>query len=404
MTKSFDVRSEFDIYQEHPDLVYLDSASTTLVPRSTIQATNKFLTSTVVSSRKGAHRLAVKGSEVVESTRKKLAEFFSTSPSQLSFQKSLPCAVASLAFGYDWKGQNRNKIVLAQSEENSVYVSLLRAAQILNLKTEIIPIDKDGILDLNRMERVIDDKTGIVAVGHVSAGIGNQNPIHIISNFVKPSGAILLSDATRSIGFTDTKPSKLGADIVLFSGNIGLMGPPGLTIQWANTSLLENHIPGVVGGSSVSNVSDTSFDVALNPDKFESGYINVPAIAGLGASIDFLARSRSRGMYSYISKIAGHVLKVLNELSGITIYGSPNQNNTIFGFNVAPDAEISCHDISLFLDESNIAVRSGLICAHPLVRSIHSDGILQVSIHAYNTLADINQFAEVLATILTELT
>lgn len=96
-------------------------------------------------------------------------------------------------------------------------------------------------------------------------------------------------------------------------------------------------------------------------------------------------------------------MKRMNELSGVEVYGKPTEKNTIFGFNVIADADISCHDVALFLDESGIAVRSGLICAHPLIQSIHTDGIVQVSIHAYNTLSDIDRLHDALNAILSEL-
>lgn len=403
MTKSFDIKSDFDIFKTNPDLVFLDSASTSLIPQVAVRTTERFLSSTVVSSRKGAYNLAVRGSEIVESTRRRLADFLSTSASQLSFQKSLPSAAASLAYGYSWKEQNRDKIVLAQTEENSIYVSLLRVAQVLNLELKIIPCDRDGNLDLHMLDNEVDDRTGIVAVGHVSPGIGTYNNLGPITAIARDHNALVLTDATRSIGFADTKPSSLGSDIILFSGNIGLLGPPGLAVQWIDNSVAENHIPGILGGSSVSNVYDMNFELALHPDKFESGYINVPAIAGLGSSIEYLTSTRSQGMYSHIRNLSRHFLKALNELTGIEVYGKPDENTTIFGFNLAPPADVSCHDVALFLDESGIAVRSGLICAHPIIQSVHPEGIIQASIHAYNDIEDIERLQTILSAILAEL-
>lgn len=403
MTEPIDAKHEFSLFKNAPDIVYLDSASTTLVPRQAVQTTEKFLNSTVVSSRKGAYNLAVRGSAIVEETRKKLAAFLSVTSSDISYQKSISSAVASLAFGYDWKERKRDKIIIAQSEENSVYVSLLRTAQILDLEVQIIPIDGDGNLDLSHLETQVDDRTGIVAVSHVSPGIGTRNLLAPVSEITKEHDAILLTDATRSIGFTDTYPSTLGSDIVLFSGNLGLMGPPGLALQWVNGSTMKDHTPGILGGSAVSNVSKNSFELALQPDRYESGYLNVPAIAGLGSAIDYLTKARSQGMYSHIQNISRYFMKRMNELSGVEVYGKPTEKNTIFGFNVIADADISCHDVALFLDESGIAVRSGLICAHPLIQSIHTDGIVQVSIHAYNTLSDIDRLHDALNAILSEL-
>ena len=389
-----DVKKEFSIYNDNPDLAYFDSASTTLVPKTAIDAMATFLTSTVVSSRRGAHKLAVNGSAIVEDVRAKLATFLNTDKVQISFQKSIPSAVASFVYGYDWKKEQRNKIIISQSEEHSVLVALLRAAQVLNLQVETIPVDKNGILNMETLEDTVDEKTGIVAVGHVTVGIGVSNPIEEVAKIAHENESLLLTDISRSIAFLDAPPTSLKADILLFSGNIGLMGPPGLSVQWVTETLGTKHIPGIVGGSSVANVKKTSFESSFQPDKFESGTINIPAIAGLGTAIDYLSRLHKNGFHRHMRIISRHMADRLNDMKCLTVYGTPNDRNTIFGFNLGRDGSMSCHDVALFLDESNIAVRSGLVCAHPLIRPISSEGIVQASFHVYNSLEEVNRLID----------
>ena len=389
-----DVKKEFSIYNDNPDLAYFDSASTTLVPKAAIDAMTTFLTSTVVSSRRGAHKLAVNGSALVEDVRGKLATFLNTDKVQISFQKSIPSAVASFVYGYDWKKEQRNKIIISQSEEHSVLVALLRAAQVLNLQVEIIPVDKNGILNMETLENIVDEKTGIVAVGHVTVGIGVSNPIEEVAKIAHENESLLLTDISRSIAFLDAPPTSLKADILLFSGNIGLMGPPGFSVQWVTKTLGTKHIPGIVGGSSVASVEKTSFESSFQPDKFESGTINVPAIAGLGAAIDYLSHLHQNGFHSHIRIISRHMADRLNDMNCLTVYATPNDRNTIFGFNLGSDGSMSCHDVALFLDESNIAVRSGLVCAHPLIRPISSEGVVQASLHVYNSLEEVDRLID----------
>jgi cysteine desulfurase/selenocysteine lyase len=181
------------------------------------------------------------------------------------------------------------------------------------------------------------------------------------------------------------------------------MGPPGLAIQWIDKSVGETHTPGILGGSSVTNVNDGSFETALQPDKFESGYLNIPAIAGLNASLEYLVNLHSQNLSKHINTLSKHLLKRLTEIDGLIIYGEPDENNTIFGFNLNPEDGINCHDVSLFLDESNIAVRSGVLCAHSLIQSLSTDGMIQASIHAYNSLEDIDRLADTITVIATEL-
>jgi len=403
MTAKFDIKHDFGVYEHTPDLAYFDSASTTLVPRQAVSATNNFLDSIVASARRGAHRLAVKGGAIVEDTRKSLATLLKTDKSQISFQKSIPTAVASFVYGYDWKTNKKNKIVIGQGEENSIFVSLLRSANILGLSAEIAPIDEKGNLLIDELERKVDDNTGLVAVSHVSPGIGMHNPIESVAEIVHQSNSLLLTDATRSAGLTSETLTALGSDILVLSANIGLMGPPGLAIQWIDKTLGETHKPGILGGSSVINVEDSSFEVALQPDKFESGYLNLPAIAGLDASIEYLTKLHSQGLTKHINKLSKYMVQRLAEIDSLIIYGEPTENNTIFGFNLNPEEGINCHDVSLFLDESNIAVRSGVLCAHSLVQSISEDGMIQASIHGYNSLEDIDRLVDTITVIASEL-
>jgi len=403
MTAEFDIKHDFGVYDHTPDLAYFDSASTTLVPRQAISATSNFLDSIVASARRGAHRLAVKGGTIVEDTRESLAEFLKTEKSQISFQKSVPTTVASFVYGFDWKATRKNKIVIAQSEENSIFVSLLRSAKVLGLEVEIIPIDKKGNLLIGELEKIVDDNTGLVAVSHVSPGLGIRNPIYLVAEIVHQSNALLLTDATRSAGLTNETITTLGSDIIILSANIGLMGPPGLAIQWIDKSIGETHKPGILGGSSVTNVEDKLFEIALQPDKFESGYLNVPAIAGLDTSLEYLTKLQSQGLIKHINNLSKYLHQRLTEIDSLIIYGEPDENNTIFGFNLNPEDGINCHDVSLFLDESNIAVRSGVLCAHSLIQTISNDGIIQASIHAYNSLEDIDRLADTIEIIAKEL-
>jgi selenocysteine lyase/cysteine desulfurase len=400
---ALDIKADFGVYDAEPELVYLDSASTTLVPKTAADATQRFLNTTVSSARRGAYRLAVNASSMTEDVRNSFADFMGTEKSQVSFQKSIPTAVASFAYGFDWKGSNRKKIVIAQSEEHSILVTLLRVAQTLNLQVEAVPLSPDGILDLSDLDQAVDEKTGIVAVGHVTVGVGVRNPLREVAKVCQENGALLLTDATRSVGVTDTTLSSLHADITVCSANIGLMAPPGLAIQWIRKDLGEVHRPGVLGGSAVANVRAESFEIALQPDKFESGTLNLPAIAGLGASLDYLRELRNQGQLKHMNAVTAHTFDSLSDIEELALYGNPTKENSIFGFNIGGDDGINCHEIALFLDDSNIAVRSGLVCAHPLIKPFSDEGLVQVSLHAYNTIEDIDRLTESLRMIIKEL-
>ncbi len=398
-----DVRSDFPVLLSNPNLIYLDSVSTTLVPKVSVDAVNFFLSNIVSSTRRGAHTLAVQGGRIVEESRKSVAKVLGTPESQISFQKSIPSAIVSFALGYNWKKNERDTVLIAESEEHSTLVALQRVSQLLDLTIKTIPIDDNGILQVDTLADLIDEKTGIVAAGSTTIGLGTTNPLSEISRVAHESGALLLSDLSRSMPYDLKDTLKTGLDVAIFSANTSLMGVPGLSIQWIESSLGAEHVPGILGGSSVTNVLPTSFEVALQPDKFESGVLNVPAIAGLSAAINYLMDIGFSIIADYLHSLSEHMIDRLHSIDSISIYGNPTSSSTIFSFNLGDEDTISCHDIALFLDQSNIAVRSGLLCAHPLVRRAASEGVVQASLHIYNTVEEIDLFADTLEAIAKDL-
>jgi cysteine desulfurase/selenocysteine lyase len=398
-----DTRSDFPVLLSHPDLIYLDSISTTLVPKVSLDAVNFFLSSILASTRRGAHTLAAQGGRTVEEARKSIAKVLGTPESEVSFQKSIPTAIASFAYGYDWKGNNRDTVLIAESEEHSTLVALQRVSQILDLTIKTIPIDDNGTLQVDALTDLIDEKTGIVAAGSTTIGLGTANPLSEISQIAHERGALLLSDLSRSMPYDLKDTLKTGLDVAIFSANTSLMGIPGLSIQWIEPSLGAEHIPGILGGSSVTNVIPASFELALQPDKFESDVLNVPAIAGLSAAIDYLMEISFPKIADHIHSLSEHMIDRLGSVESISIYGIPTTSSTIFSFNLGDEDTVSCHDIALFLDQSNIAVRSGLLCAHPLVKRAASEGVVQASLHMYNTIPEIDLFADTLKTIAKDL-
>ncbi|MCF2137285.1 MAG: aminotransferase class V-fold PLP-dependent enzyme [Candidatus Thorarchaeota archaeon] len=394
-----DVKKDFNIFRTHPNLIYLDTASTGLIPQTVVQDVSSFLDNIVVSSRRGAHSLAVKGAELVEAARTHLAQIFDSVPSQISFHGTTADAVSSIIFGYDWKGNNRNTIVVSATEEHDTLLPAMHAAKILGLNVQVIPTDDFGLLDLDKMLESLNSNVGIVIANTNPVGIGSKNPVLEVSQKAHESGVLVLSDATRGIGTSAVVPKDIGADIVFFSANVAFLAPPGLTVQWIDSSLGSSFAPGIVGNNSASNVTMTSYELALPPDKFESGTLNVPAIVGLNSALTYLESIGLEKVHHHIEALSSKLWAGFTHMDGIITYGTFQPGQSVVGFNVGTEDPLNCHDVALFLDQSDIAVRSGLLCAHPLIQSLSPDGIVQVSLHVYNTLDDINRLLEILESI-----
>ncbi|NWF94709.1 MAG: aminotransferase class V-fold PLP-dependent enzyme [Candidatus Thorarchaeota archaeon] len=390
MTLPLDVRKDFPVLRNIPSLAYFDSASTCLMPDPAIDAMVHFLRTKAVSSRRGAHRLAVEGANTVEECRAKIAALSRTEPRLLSFQHSVALAVASVAYGYDWKRTGRTKITVSQTEDHDVVAPLIRAAQVLRLRLETIPLRSDGTLDPDTATRMIDKDSGLVAISPVSPGTGDLNPIRELCQKAHEEGCVVISDLTRSMGFSSFEFQSVGSDIVLCSANSGLLGPPGLAIQWMSDEAGMAIRPGIAGSSAVSNVEGDSFDFSLPPDMFEPGFVNVPGVAGLSAAIDYISSLGVGQIKHQIRSISNLMSESLGRIDGLILYGTHHSERTIFSFNVGNQTadNVNCHDVALLLDESDIAVRSGFLCAQPLVHTLSADGVVQASIHVYNSIDD----------------
>ncbi|MGQ4871560.1 MAG: aminotransferase class V-fold PLP-dependent enzyme [Candidatus Thorarchaeota archaeon] len=394
-----DIRGDFNILRTQPNLVYLDAASTALVPTRVVDAMARFLNEVAVSSRRGAYSLATRGAELVELTRKRVAKLTSTEPSMVSFHNTVAETVSSLVYGMSWNRGHRHTIVMAETEDHDTMVPLLRAAQVLGLRVRTIPIGPDYCLDLNQAAALIDNRTGLVAVGCSPVGIGTHNDVQEVSKIAHEHEAIVLSDATRYLGLFEFDVMSVGADVTIVSANNAFLAPPGIVIQWVDKDVAREHVPGILGGSTVTAVTLTSFEPALYPDKFEPGLMSVPGIAGLAEAVDYIVTLGPKRIKSHLQSLSSQLSAGLKELSTVLVYGPVHPHRTTFGFNVGVTEPLNCHDVAMFMDQLGIAVRSGLLCAHPLVSSLSGEGIVQASIHVYNTSEDIDRFLEALEEI-----
>jgi cysteine desulfurase/selenocysteine lyase len=398
-----EIQEDFPIFQAHPELVYLDSSSTTLVPDTVISAASEFLRKVTVSSRRGAYQLAVKGGQIAEETRKRLASILNTNDNQISFHGSLPSAITSIALGYDWKAGKRDSIIVSEAEHNSIIIPLRRLAQILNIDVHIIRTDENGVVDIQQLDRITNDRTGIVAVSERVPGTDKHNQIETISEITHESGAILLAETSREIAFSEDITFPYFADIAFFSSNRGLMAPPGTTIQWISSEVGTKINPGILGANSVSVIEESSFETALLPDKFESGILPLSNVAAINEATKYTEDLRKRGLPGHVRNLSKHLLESLHDIPSLNIYGNPTDENVSVIFNIGEDTGVSCHDIALFLNQSNIAVRSGLLCSSLLVKKYSATGVVQVSLQGYNTISDIDKLANRLDLIASQL-
>jgi len=383
------IRKDFPILKS--GIIYLDSTASSLTPEPVLAKILEYYHEYRANIERGVHRLSVKASEECEQARKKVADFINAkSTCEVIWARNTTEGINLVASGLKWK--KGEKIVTTVLEHHSNYIVWLRVRDRFGVSVELVmprkPVVK-GILDLADFERLIDDKTRLVAVSHVSNVLGVVLPIREIAEIAHRHGACVLVDAAQSVPHMKVDVQKLGCDFLAFSGH-KMCGPTGSGALYMKEELTEEVEPLIIGGGSISEVGTDYYKLDASPRRFEGGTIDIAAVIGLGAAIDYLSKIGMDKIEAHERLLVRRIYEGLTALRNVEVYGpEPEKRVGIIPFNVG---DLNPHDIALALDVSaNIMVRSGHHCAQPLSKTvICGRGTVRASCYFYNTLKEAN--------------
>jgi len=334
--------------------------------------------------------LSIKASEEYEGARKKVAEFINAkSTSEVIMTRNTTEGTNMVASGLKWK--KGDKIVTTVLEHHSNFIVWLRVRDRCGVKIEIVTPRKPvtmGILDLTDFEKLIDDKTKLVAVAHVSNVLGVVQPIKEIAKIAHEHGAYVLVDGAQSVPHMKVDVQKLGCDFLAFSGH-KMCAPTGSGVLYMCKEAAEDVEPLIIGGGSIADVGTDYYKLDASPRRFEGGTPDIAAVIGLGAAVDYLTKIGMDKIEAYEKLLLKRMYEGLTALPNVEVYGpEPERRVDIIPFNVG---ELNPHDVALALDVSaNIMVRSGHHCAQPLSKTvICKPGTVRASCYFYNTLSEI---------------
>jgi len=384
-----EIRKDFPILKT--GIVYLDSTASSLTPEPVLQRMLEYYHEYRANVERGVHRLSVKASEEYEGARKKVADFINAkSTSEIIMTRNTTEGINLVANGLNWKKDD--KIVTAVLEHHSDFIVWLRVRDRHGVKVAVVkprkPLTK-GILDLADFERLIDDRTKMVAVGHVSNVLGVIQSIKEIAKIAHEHGAYVLVDGAQSVPHMKVDVQKLGCDFLAFSGH-KMCAPTGSGTLYMRGDLADEVEPLIIGGGSIQDVGTDYYKLDGSPRRFEGGTPDVAAVIGLGAAVDYLTKIGMDKIEAYERVLTKRMYKGLTALPNVEVYGpEPERRVCIIPFNVG---ELSPHDVALALDVSaNIMVRSGHHCAQPLSKTVISKpGSVRASCYFYNTLKEID--------------
>ena len=391
------VRADFPILSRKINdrpLVYLDNAATTQKPRQVIAAITNFYEQTNSNVHRGVHTLSIEATDAYELARTKVAKFINAPRPETviwtrNTSESLNLVAATWANAHVGEGDN---IVITAMEHHSNIVPWQQLAARKNAELRYLAVGKDGLLDMANIESIIDSRTKIVSVTHVSNVLGTVNPVAELANRAHEVGAVILIDAAQSVPHMPVDVQAIDADFLCFSAH-KMLGPTGIGVLYGKYDLLDEMPPYMYGGDMILEV--TYEDATWNdlPYKFEAGTPNIADAIATGAAVDYLSELGMENVWEHEQQLTAYGMDQISSLNHITIFGpeDPALKGGVISF---VHDKIHPHDLGTALDQQGIAIRTGHHCAMPLVRSYGVVAAARASFYVYNTKTEIDALVD----------
>jgi|TARA_B100001971_G_C18221758_1_gene557669 cysteine desulfurase/selenocysteine lyase len=371
-------------------LIYLDSAATSQKPKQVIESVSDYYENYNSNIHRSIHKLGEEATLAYEDVHKKVAEFINAEFEEIIFTKNTTESLNLLAYSLTQDLKEGDEIIISQMEHHSNFVPWQQLAKKNNLKLKFIEIDEEGNLKLDQLNELLNEKTKIVSLTHVSNVLGTINPIEEISKIIKEkSKALFVVDGAQAVPHMKVDVKDLDVDFYAFSGH-KMLGPTGIGILYGKKELLEKMQPFLYGGEMIKEVTleDTKFNDL--PWKFEAGTMNIAQAIGLKAAIDYLEKIGMKNIQNHDQELVNYCYEKLSEIKEVEIYG-PKERSSLISFNIK---NVHAHDTATILDGEGIAVRAGHHCAMPLHTELNIPASVRASFYLYNTKEEIDKLVE----------
>ncbi|WP_341656279.1 SufS family cysteine desulfurase [Blattabacterium cuenoti] len=391
------IRNQFPILKEKiysNPLIYMDNAATTQKPLKVIQASKNYYSTMNSNVHRGVHYLSHKATLYVENVRKKIQKFIHAKhSSEIIFTKGTTESINLVAYSIDDFIKQGDEIIISCIEHHSNIVPWQVLCKKKGAILKIISIYENGFLKLTDFEFLISEKTKIVSISHISNVLGIINPVQDIIKKAHEYGALVLIDGAQVPSNLDLDVQNLNVDFYVFSAH-KMYGPTGIGILYGKKKILEKLYPYQFGGGMIKKVSFDKTTYSDIPFKFESGTPNIEGIIVWGNAIDFVKEIGISNIQAYKKKLLMYAVKRLSSIDGIQLYGDDrdfSKKSGIISFNLY---ELHCFDVGSILDRLGIAVRTGHLCAQPLMNFFKVSGMIRISFSVYNTFKEIDYLFE----------
>ena len=386
------IRNLFPILQTEINgkpLVYLDNAATSQKPISVIETWEKYYKTLNANVHRGIHTLSQQATEEMENSRKKIQKFINAEKDyEVIFTKGTTEGINLIAYSISHLISENDEIIISYLEHHSNIVPWQMLCERTGAKLKVIPMDENGVLQMDALENMLSEKTKIVSVNQVSNALGIINPIdEIIAKTRLLSDALVVIDGAQSVSHFQIDVQKMDCDFFVFSGH-KMYAPMGTGILYGKESALNKLMPFHGGGEMIATCSFDKTTYADLPFRFEAGTPNVGGNIALGAAVDFIQSIGHEQIIVHEKALLKYAQEQLLQIDGLKIYGKNAEKAGAVSFNLEGIGIAS--DVGMILDKQGVAVRTGHHCAQPIMNYFNIPGTVRASFAVYNTPEEVD--------------
>jgi len=391
-----EIRSQFSILNQEVNgkpLVYLDNAATSQKPNSVLEVWDRYYKELNANVHRGIHTLSQLATEEMELSRRKIQKFINAKNDfEVIFTKGTTEGINLIAYILTQKLKKDDEIIISYLEHHSNIVPWQLLCERTGAKLRVIPIDENGILQLDYLDEFLSEKTKVVSVNQVSNALGIVNPVEeIIAKTRANSDAYIVIDGAQSAPHFTIDVQKLDCDFFVFSGH-KMYAPMGTGVLYGKQEILEDLPPFHGGGEMIAVCSFDATTYAGLPFKYEAGTPNVGGNIALGAAVDFIKKVGQENIQNHENALLDYAQRQLLEIEGLKVYGEKAQRTGVVSFNLEGIGISS--DVGMILDKMGVAVRTGHHCTQPIMDFFNIAGTVRASFAVYNTFQEIDLLVE----------
>ena len=384
------IREEFPALSQRifgKKLVYLDNGATTQKPKCVIDTINKFYTTNNANIHRGVHHLSQLATDQYEKARTTIQNFVNASfPEEIIFTSGTTSGINLLASSFGEQLCQGDEIIISALEHHSNIVPWQMLCERKSCKLKVIPINERGELIMDEFDALLNEKTKLVSISHISNTLGTINPVKNIIKKAHAKGAVVHIDGAQSIQHTSVNVKDLDCDFYTFSGH-KVFGPTGVGVLYGKKALLNNMPPYQGGGDMIKKVTFEKTTYNILPHKFEAGTPHIAGGIGLGKAIEYLSGLNMSAIQEYERGLGEYAESKLLQIEGLRLIGTAKNKTSVVSFVVEG---IHHFDLGTLMDKQGVAIRTGHHCTQPIMDFYGITGTVRASFAFYNTRHEVD--------------